>query len=101
MPTVTLVYGAIARNRAPADLQAALLALPLDTALSDLAGLSLVSDTGAAVGNVVTRTIVYQTGAPPQLIPDDHIGETCTGWYAVEFSKALATPITAAPPVVS
>jgi hypothetical protein len=101
MVNVTLAYSCIARNRSPDDLRAALLALPLDTSISDLAGMTLTSDTGAFVGNLVTRTIVYQTAPTPPLIPDAFIGETCIGWYATEFSKALATPVVAAAPVVS
>jgi hypothetical protein len=98
---VTLAYSAIARNLSAAQLEAALAGLPLDTAISTLAGMTLTSDTTAAAGNLVTRTIVYQTAADPPLIPDANIGETAIGWYTIEFSKALATPITAAAPVVS
>lgn len=101
MTTATLAYTCLARNRSASDLSAALQAVPLDTTLSDLAGLTLASDTGTTVGNLVTRTIVYTTGAPPQLIPDASIGETLVGWYGVTFSKALATPVTAAPPVIT
>ena len=101
MVNVTLVYTAIARNPLPADLEAALAALPLDADDAMLAGLTLSSDTAASSGNVVTRTIVYQTAASPPLIPDSNIGETLTGWYTIAFGKALATPILAALPVVS
>lgn len=101
MVHVTLVYSAIARNLSPAALSAKLAAVPLDASMAVLAGLTLVSDTPATIGNQVTRTIVYQTAASPPIIPDAHIGETCTGWYTGIFAKALATPIVASPPVVS
>ncbi|MGH8748816.1 MAG: hypothetical protein ACREU5_06890 [Burkholderiales bacterium] len=101
MATLTLVYTAIARNRSPADLAAALAGIPLDASITTLAGLTLSSDTTAPSGNVVTRTIVYSTGAPPQLIPNANLAETAIGWYGTTFSKALATPVTSAPPVLS
>jgi hypothetical protein len=103
MVTLTLAYSAIARNRSPADLEAALLALPLDTDLTTLNGMTLSSDTASIAGNLVTRTIVYTTAPPSPAIPipDANIGDMAIGWYTVAFAKALATPIVAAIPVVS
>jgi len=101
MSTVTLAYSCLARNRSAADLSAALQALPLDANSTALMGLTLASDTPTTSGNLVTRTVVYTTGAPPQLIPDANIGETLVDWYGVTFTKALSTPVTAAAPVVT
>lgn len=98
---VTLAYSAVARNRSPADLEAALLAVPLDTSTMALMGLTLDSDTGAASGNLVTRTIVYHAAASPPLIPNANLAETLTNYYTVTFAKALATAIYPAPVVVS
>lgn len=102
MATVTLVYSAIATRVSASALATALGALPRDTSLEALAGLTLSSDTTGTSGNVASRTIVYTTAAPPApLIPDTNIGETLTGWYTIEFSAALATPVVAALPVVT
>jgi hypothetical protein len=97
--TLTLRYSAIARNLAPADLATRLGAVPLDTDTAALLGLTLASDTAASAGNVATRTIVYTTA--PTIIPDADIAETFVNYYTVTFSKALATPVTAAAPVLS
>lgn len=97
--TLTLVYTAVARNLAPAALAAMLGAIPLDTSTAALLGLTLSSDTPASAGNLATRTIVYTTA--PTIIPDADIAATFVNYYTVTFTKALATPVTAAPPVLS
>ena len=85
MATLTLRYHAIARTVSGAGLATALGALPLDTSISDLAGLTLSSDNATNAGNVATRTIVYTTDPAESLIPDANLVETSTGWYTLQF----------------
>lgn len=101
MSTLTLAYSAIARNLSPSRLATVLGAIPLDTALSDLTGLTLTSDTVTESGNVATRTIVYTTSGAPPIFTDAQMKDMALSWYTVTFAKALATPIVAAPVVLS
>jgi hypothetical protein len=92
-----LEYEASPTTCSPAQLGAAMAAVPIQGDLPDVLGLSLVSDT-TTPGQPTTRVVEYMSGAGP--VPDDQIAPMLIDFMKSTLAQALSTTIVSLPVVV-
>lgn len=101
---VTLVYTVNAVGQTVTHVETTIAVPPVDPAMLALLGVTVSSDTVAAVGNAVTRTIVLAlTAAFHKLFPAATSDERAPFWNIMTniLARAVGSPVLAAAPVLA